>query len=194
MEIIGHRGAMGLATENSLDGISKALSFKADVIELDVRMQTGILVLSHGPINKTQVYCPLAQALNQVTGKAPLNLEIKESRVVNHLKKALEGYKGDIIFSSFKYRILQDIKKVFPDAEIANIEKWSGIRAVTEATLLDTKRIHINEKWLWSGFVHSMNKQGFKLYAYTVNSPERAKELEDWGVVGIFTDYPDRFQ
>jgi glycerophosphoryl diester phosphodiesterase len=42
--------------------------------------------------------------------------------------------------------------------------------------------------------VRSLNHKGYQLYAYTVNDKERAEELAEWGVKGIFTDYPDRFQ
>ena len=73
------------------------------------------------------------------------------------------------------------------------LEKWSGVRAIAEATLLDTDRVHINQQWLWSGFVKSMKHRGFKLYAYTVNSRDRADELKEWGIDGIFTDYPSLF-
>jgi glycerophosphoryl diester phosphodiesterase len=64
---------------------------------------------------------------------------------------------------------------------------------VAEASLLETKNIVLNHKWLWSGVVHSLKEQGFKVYAYTVNDTERAHELKSWGVDGICTDYPDRF-
>lgn len=193
MEIIGHRGARGLAPENSLLGVRRAMALDVDMIEVDIRVKNGELVLSHDQVIRSENYATLEDLLITVEGNFPLNLEIKELAVVKYLKKELQGYKGKILFSSFEFKILQAVKKVFPKAELAVLEKWSGVRAIAEATLLDTNRVHINQQWLWSGFVKSMKHRGFKLYAYTVNSRDRAEELEEWGIDGIFTDYPSLF-
>jgi glycerophosphoryl diester phosphodiesterase len=192
MEIIGHRGAKGLAKENTLASIKKAIEFKVDMIELDVRVHRSELVLSHEGTIKTQSYDSLVDALKLIGNKMPVNLEIKEQKAIKHLRAIVEKYSCDIIFSSFKFSHLQEIVDYLPNAKIAVLENWSGIRAVTHATRIGTKRIHINHQWLWSGFVHSMVNQGYDLYAYTVNTKQRAQELESWGVKGIFTDYPNR--
>lgn len=194
MEIIGHRGAKGLAPENTIDSFRKAMDFKVDVIETDIRVHDKKLVLSHEPTILTGTYTTLTDLLSLIKGSVPINLEIKEDRAIPLLKKYLKNYDGEIIFSSFDFSILQKIRKIFPNNEIAVLEKWSGIRAVAEASLLNTNRIHINQNWLWSNFVRSLKHRGYRLYAYTVNTKDRASELEEWGVDGIFTDYPDRLQ
>ena len=193
MEIIGHRGARGLAPENSLLAVRRAMSAKVDMIEVDLRVKDGEIVLSHDQVIKSERYVLLEDLLTTVDSNFPLNLEVKELEVLPLLKKELQGYKGKIIFSSFEFKILQNLKKLFPKSELAVLEKWSGVRAVAEASLLGTNRVHINQQWLWSGFVRSMKHRGFKLYAYTVNSRDRADELEEWGIDGIFTDYPTLF-
>jgi len=194
MEIIGHRGARGLAPENSLKAIRRAMSCKVDMIEVDLRVKDGEVVMSHDPVIHSEKYDLIEDALVLVDGKIPFNLEIKEIEVVKLLKQTLKDYKGEVLFSSFEYKILQELKSIFPKSPLAVLEKWSGVRAVAEATLLGTNRVHINQQWLWSGFVKSMKHRGYKLYAYTVNSRDRADELERWGVDGIFTDYPSLFK
>jgi glycerophosphoryl diester phosphodiesterase len=194
MEIIGHRGAKGLAPENTLKAIKRALACKVNMIEVDLRLRDGVIVMSHDPVIHSEKYDELEDALIEIDGDVPLNLEIKEIDVVPYLPKVLKKYKGKLLFSSFDFKILQEIKKQFPKAELAVLEKWSGIRAIAEASLLGTKRVHINQQWLWSGFVRSMKSRGYKLYAYTVNSRDRADELNEWGVDGIFTDYPSLFK
>ena len=67
--VIGHRGAKGLAPENSLESIRKAMSLGVEAIELDLRMQANVVVLSHDSTLKSQIYCPLAQALKEIGGK-----------------------------------------------------------------------------------------------------------------------------
>jgi glycerophosphoryl diester phosphodiesterase len=111
MKIVGHRGAAGLAQENSLDAITKALKVGVDIIELDVRLQSGVAVLSHDPIQKQQVYTTLKHALNEVNGKVPLFIEIKEAKAISQTLKTLEKYEGDVTFSSFKFGILQEVRR-----------------------------------------------------------------------------------
>ena len=193
MEIIGHRGAKGLAEENTIEAFKQAIKHHADMIETDVRKHNKELVLSHEATTFTGKYTKLSDLLELIKGVIPINLEIKEPEVVPLLSEQLKHYEGKIIFSSFEFGILQKIKKEFPDCELAVLEKWSGIRAITRASLLKTDRIHINQTWLWSNFVKSMHNKGYRVYAYTVNSKDRAEELKDWGILGIFTDYPDRF-
>lgn len=193
MIIIGHRGAKGLAPENTVKAIEAALTHNVDMIEVDLRLHDNKVVLSHDQTLHLGEYCLLKDALAAVKGKVPLVLEVKELRVVNKLKKIIETYKGPLTFSSKSFEILKALKLIFPKMPIAVIEKWSGVRAVAEASLLDTTEIHINHNWLWSGFVRSMKHRGYTLFAYTVNSRERAEELESWGIDGIFTDRPDKF-
>jgi glycerophosphoryl diester phosphodiesterase len=194
MEIIGHRGAAGLAPENSIDSIRQAIKHKVDMIELDVRIQAGILVLSHDPVVNGHVYCPLKQALQEIDGEIPLNLELKEIKTVKAIAKVLENYSGKVVLSSFKFNILHEVRRLLPKTDVAVLEKWSGVRGIAEASLLQTKRLHMNEKWLWSNFVQSLKKQRYKIYAYTVNTQERADELKSWGIDGIFTDFPNKIK
>ena len=50
MKIIGHRGAAGLALENTLSSIRTALHAGVDVIEIDIRLTKDLhFVLSHDP-------------------------------------------------------------------------------------------------------------------------------------------------
>lgn len=193
MIIIGHRGARGLAPENTVEAIEAGLNAGVHMIEVDLRVKNRIIVLSHDDTIRTATYTGLGTALDFLDGRVPIILEIKEAKTVPLLPDALKDYKGDFTISSKRYSILHDVKKAMPDCRLAVTEPWSGVRAIAEASLLDTTEIHINHNWLWSGFVHSLKRKGYKIYAYTVNDPERAQELSSWGVDGIFTDYPDRF-
>lgn len=193
MQIIGHRGAKGLAPENSIEALQLAIEHGVDMIEVDARLHNGSVVLSHEETYPARTYTKLEEALRIVDGRVPLNIEIKETEVVDYLPELLASYTGEVLFSSFKYGQLSAIKKLLPECNVAILEKWSGVRAVAEAELLHTKRIHIQQGWLWGSFVRSLKHRGYDIYAYTVNTHKRANELEEWGVDGIFTDYPDRF-
>ncbi|GAC1386580.1 MAG: glycerophosphodiester phosphodiesterase family protein [Candidatus Saccharimonadales bacterium] len=50
MKIIGHRGAAGIALENSLEAIRAGIAAGVDAVEIDIRMTAdGEFVLSHDP-------------------------------------------------------------------------------------------------------------------------------------------------
>lgn len=173
---------------------------KVDMIEVDVQLHENALVLAHDPVVDHGDYTTLADALKLVNGRLPINLELKAQKdveakeLVQRLKKVLKNYAGEIIISSFSYGILHEARLQLPQTELAVLERWSGVRAVTKATMLHTHRLHINDKVLWSGFVRSVKHRGYDLYAYTVNHRDRAEELESWGVDGICTDYPNLFE
>jgi glycerophosphoryl diester phosphodiesterase len=193
MKIIGHRGARGEAQENTERAVDIAISAGVDMIEVDLRLKDKVVVLSHDPITQSMEYYGLDELLARVAGKTPLNLEIKELAVVEKLVKAIEEYSGELLLSSFDYKTLQACRKLLPSIPIAVLDSWSGVRATYRAKKLNTKRIHMNQRWLWRGFISSMTQRGWQLYAFTVNSERQARVFEKAGLQGIFTDYPSRF-
>jgi len=52
--------------------------------------------------------------------------------------------------------------------------------------------IHADQQWLRPAVLFEINRAGYPLLAYTVNDPERAKTLFDFGVKSVFSDVPDR--
>ena len=51
LELHGHRGARGLAPENTLPGFAAALAIGVDVLELDLALSAdGVVVVSHDPL------------------------------------------------------------------------------------------------------------------------------------------------
>lgn len=63
--------------------------------------------------------------------------------------------------------------------------------------LILQKKIHakaINPKYstLTKENVLKIQEQGLKIYTWTVNDPEAIKQLKEWGVDGIISDFPER--
>ena len=188
MKIIGHRGARGEAPENTEAGIDIAMRAGVDMIEVDLRLVGNTIVLSHDPIVSDKIYYQLSELLKHVAGKVPLNLEIKELTVASKLPDLLNGYSGEVLLSSFDYDTLHACRKLLPCIPIAVLDSWSGVRATYRASKLNTKRIHMNQRWLWRGFIYSMTRRGWQLYAFTVNSHRQARVFEKSRLLGIFTD------
>ncbi len=193
MQIIGHRGAAGLADENSLEAINQALKLKIDAIELDVRLLNGVLILAHDEPMPSDDYIKLETALAAIPKGQQIILDIKES-IAEEVYAATKQRKNDIVYSSRSFRVLRRLREMDDSINLATIESWSSVRAVAESVIIGSKRLHLKYSWLWGSLVRSLTAQGYEVYAYTVNSRAKAAELEEWGVAGIFTDHPDRFK
>jgi glycerophosphoryl diester phosphodiesterase len=60
------------------------------------------------------------------------------------------------------------------------------------AERLGCTTVHAGHEQLRPAVVSQVRQAGYPLLAYTVNEPERAKTLFDWGVTSVFSDMPQR--
>ena len=61
-----------------------------------------------------------------------------------------------------------------------------------EVERLDCVTVHCDERRLDRATARAVIDGGYPLLAYTVNRPERARELLGWGLKAVFSDCPDR--
>ncbi len=221
MKIIGHRGARGLAPENTIASLQKALQHHVDELEFDLRVtQDRVVILHHDPyvidpngqrrVIKDCSYQNLKQhkpdlatfeeVLEHIGHRVPLYVEVKPGEpikpIVVIIKSYLkQGWKADyFLLGSFSQKTLLELDAALPRIEKIVIERWSGVRAAYRARQLGTKRISINQLWLWWGYIRPMSRNGYQLVAYTVNDPAKAKRWARHGLSAVVTDYPDRFE
>lgn len=220
MLVIGHRGARGLAPENTKAGFEAALAHNVDAIEFDVRTtKDNVAVLCHDdciragkdklPVANTDYISlqqaqpsllTLSEALDFLDNRLPIVIELKPecdiSPVLRDIEHGLRSGWHDthINLSSFDTNLLHKIKRVLPDLTYVVNERWSGVRALRRARRLDTMHITMNQRWLWRGFIASMARRGYVLSAYTVNTPSKARRWEGAGLTAVVTDFPDRYR
>ncbi|PJE80138.1 Glycerophosphodiester phosphodiesterase, cytoplasmic [invertebrate metagenome] len=139
------------------------------------------------------------------TTRLSVNLEIKSCAdtaltqmlidgVIAQLKKQWEKDRP-LLVSSFHHDVLMTLKKQMPDILVACLfeqqdteQHWIKNMEQTEATI-----IHPKNEGLTQQQILAMKARGYKINVWTVNNLNRAKELYDWGVDGIFTDIPQHF-
>lgn len=115
--VIGHRGAMGHETENTIASIKKALELKVDMIEIDVfKIASGEIVVFHDDnverltngtgnienytweeLQKLEVIgnhkIPLlTEVLDVIDKKVPLNIELKGAGTAKDVNAILQNY------------------------------------------------------------------------------------------------------
>lgn len=216
MKVIGHRGARGLAPENTIASFKKALEHNVDAIECDVHLTAdGIPVLHHDHefidpsgdkvalkdvtyqelLHHKPDLATFEEALAFVNGRVELFVEIKERVPVEKIGDMLEAYRSAghaVRVLSFDFNVLKSVKKLYPEMTLVVNEDWSGVRAAHRARKLGTKKVQLNVKSLWTGYVYSVYKAGYELAPYTVNDPKKIKRYQKY-LYGVITDYPDLF-
>jgi len=222
--IIGHRGAMGHETENSLPSIQKALEIGVDMIEIDVfRISSGELAVFHderverltnggGRIEEYNMYdmrqlilegghrIPLLQdVLKLIDNKVRLNIELKGKNTAHRVDFITQYYiknRGwspeNILVSSFDWDELRILREANPDIAIAVLTEGDPEAAIPIARELKAEAINPSYTTLTADNVQAIQTAGFKVYTYTVNAPEDISRMTDYGVDGIFIDYPER--
>lgn len=220
MKIVGHRGARGLAPENTIASLEQALAHHVDEIEIDVRItKDNIVVLNHDATlhlpnkpaftiadhtwEELRAYksdaITLDMALAYINRQVPLMIEVKPrvpiEPVVHVIKTHLaDGWSTrDILLGSFSQKTLRALHRALPQLETVVIERFSGLYAGYRARQLQTRRISMNHWFVWSGYSASLRHQGYQLYVYTLNRPAKARRLERHGLYGVITDHPERF-
>lgn len=214
MLIIGHRGAAGIAPENTLEGLSVGYASDADMLEFDVRLTADLVpILSHDArmhgawIRRTKLrdlqskgpVTTLESVLDTFFGRILLNLElkpIKDVRIVYDLiaRKCIRD-KNDwdnIIISTFHVRDLFRLRKLNPDMKLAMLLGLNPFAFVTyqrrlRLSAVGWHRLHVNNL-----AIEIAKKADIFTYVYTVNKPDAVLRFRQRGIDGVVTDYPDR--
>lgn len=129
--VIGHRGAMGHETENTLASVQKALDLGVDAIEIDVfKIESGEIVVFHD---------------DKVDRLANGGGKIEEYNIFDLNQLILDG--------NHKIPMLQDVLKLIDNKVILNIELKGANTSERVNFIMD---YYVREKgWEWSNFIIS---------------------------------------
>lgn len=214
MKIIGHRGAAGLAPENTLRAIRKGSASGADYIELDVRLtgdnklvvnhdasllrtyQVDLKISQHS-LKQLRVPCPelptLKEALRSVTANGVI-IELKDYIKPELLLSITERFtKLDIRFASFNHQTIRDIKKYSPDSFCYILEHHSPFEIINRASNMKADGIGLNYGVLNPLTYVLARRKGLHIYIYTLNRPWIARLIKlVYGDIYVCTDYPNK--
>ncbi len=220
--IIGHRGAAGELFENSLEGFEYALSLGVDMIEIDIRQNGDDLWVFHDHDLERLTGKPglfenqsepakirllngepvptLKQVLDMTWGKMPLNIEIKALDDLDLLLDLLASYPRPpadaalpwILISSFLHQSIAELRRRGCPWPLAPITTGDQLEIRAELDSISPWSWHFDNDFMNFALVDRLREQGIPSFVFTVNSVERARELRQRGVAGIFTDYPSK--
>ena len=220
MLIIGHRGASGLAPENTLEALEAGVEAGADMLEFDVRLtKDNVLVLVHDfhtyrthkklTLIRRTTYAKLLdvtngdivrleEVLDRYFGNIMLNIELKSKGSGKELVKLLKKhYIADmddwqkILISSFKTTELSAVRKLALHAQLALLHSENPFTFVAVDKLLKLSAVGFHKYYTNKLALEIAKKAGIFCYVYTVDNPISAKKYLPLGIEGIVTDRPD---
>ena len=128
-----------------------------------------------------------------------LNLELKtngcpESRLVTTVLQAIEEVafsKDRLLISSFNYQALVHLSSR-SNIQVGCLFERLPLSWRKKAKKVNAVSIHLNGKRISQGQAVKIKAAGYELYCYTVNTQAAMQQLNQWGVDGVFTDFPQR--
>ena len=218
---IGHRGAKGHVAENTLVSIKKAIDLGADGIEIDVfKCLSGEIVVFHdksldkltngtGLIEEktleelkelrvldTKEQIPtLLEVIQSIDEGIFLNIELKGRNTAEgslELVKRHVTNSDNILFSSFNWDELKDLRKLDNQIKIALVTREDPVLAINPALSLNAIAINPSYKNLNKKNTSEIYKAGLKIYTWTVNEESQINRMINLGVHGIITDFPEK--
>ena len=215
---IGHRGAKGYKPENTLASFAKAIELNVDAIELDVHLNSDgeIMVIHDETLNRTTTKTgfvsdysaselkklgipTLEEVILLVNKRCVINIEIKEAtatpKVLQLIEKSVNEQHWKYIqfqISSFNWEALSMVSIINSKIAIGVLAEASIEKALAFAIQIKAHSINPYYKLLNSENVNLIHSNGFKIYTWTVNTPEDLIFVKSLNVDGIISDFPDR--
>lgn len=221
MLVIGHRGAAGIAPENSLEAMRAGVKAGADMLEFDVRLTKDDIpvlthdfhtlrthrdtsIISHHTLaelqerTKKQPLVPLSDVLDEFFGHILLNIEIKGRGTGKKVAELIASRYikktrdwDNIMFSSFRGSELSTIRRVNDHANLALLHSENPFIFIAYHRRLHLSAVGFHRLYVNPFALEIAKRAGLFTYAYTVNRPFTALHLAEQGIDGIVTDRPD---
>ncbi|WP_165721126.1 MULTISPECIES: glycerophosphodiester phosphodiesterase family protein [unclassified Pseudoalteromonas] len=141
----------------------------------------------------------LQQLFDWNNNKYLLNIELKHTfeleRFVAQLEQNIEANKiskANILVSSFDHHQLQWLKSKLPWLKIGALTSSIPINYAKFASDLNAYSVHADKTFINKAFADDAKKRGLKIYAYTVDREQDIALMLEYGIDGIFTNYPAR--
>lgn len=143
-------------------------------------------------------YCRSQRIWMNIEIKPAPGFDVDTGRWVAHKTRARfieELRAGDLaavpLLSSFSMAALAAARDAAPDVPRACLFDTVPADWRDQAQALQAVAIHTNHKHLTPELARDIRQAGYGLFCYTVNEPERARTIMDWGVDGFCTDRID---
>lgn len=130
-----------------------------------------------------------------------VNIEIKDAgntpgdaSVVEKVVESIQSLDmvDRVIISSFNHDYLRRARAADADVVTAALVERAAPDPLALLEEIDAQSYNPGLNCIDEGTVHALRAAGFDVLVWTVNEEEDMHRLIDWGVSGIFTDFPQR--
>lgn len=224
MLIIGHRGAKGLALENTLESFGLAFDVEADVLEFDVRLTkdqklvvihdahltrthhhpvavSGMTLAELRNLSSDSLIPTLEEVLDIYFGNVMLNIEVKSrgagEAALRLIKKKYIKKTRDwdkFFISAFRGGELVRMRKISPKVNLALLHGNNPFIFIAYHRRIGLTAVGFHRLYINQFALQIAKKLGLFTYVYTVNRTAAITLLQKQGIDGIVTDYPDQFK
>ncbi len=150
-------------------------------------------------LNDGQSIPLLSEVLELCASKTKINIELKGSGTAIPVSHLLNTYfesgllkPSEIVISSFKWEELEHMRSLNSNIPIGILTEDNPLNAIEIARNLNAISINPYYKSLTQEITHKIHDADFQVYTWTVNEIEDLQRLKNWGVDGVFCNYPDR--
>ncbi len=216
MWIVGHRGAAGLAPENTLEAFVRGVAAGADVVECDVHLsRDGVPVVIHdgtlgrttggsGPVGARTL--AELQRLDAGAGQrlptlaevfaaidVPVQVEIKDPAAVGAVAAFLSGmHRAERTWVvAFDLRLLAEIGRQVPGLRTGVLCAARPADAVAACRGVGAAAFCPLHTWVDAALMAACRAAQVAVMPWTVNLPTDVLRLRELGAAAVTTDRPD---
>jgi glycerophosphoryl diester phosphodiesterase len=216
---IGHRGAAALAPENTLEALRAGIAQRCDYVEFDVLSDaSGALVLAHSRHERPADVATFEDALELLAESGVgAHVDLKQRGLEEAVATALRdhGFLERSLVSSLDWAALRDLRRYEPALRVglsypedryglSGRRTFAPLLAAGLAAMKRTLPLLIG-RWLdraaasaavvhrqlvTPSLIRSCHARGTAVWAWTVNDPDEAARLVEWGADAIISDDP----
>lgn len=151
----------------------------------------------------TGLEVPTLEEVFQKFGKnASYYIETKSPDIYPGMEKELlrlvNEYRIDkdkLLVQSFSQQSLQIMHDLDPSVNLVQLISYRSNAEISDEDIAAIKEYAVgvgpNHTYLNEEYIQKVVNSGLEIHPYTVNDKERMEQLINWGVTGMFTNFPD---
>jgi glycerophosphoryl diester phosphodiesterase len=218
MKIVGHKGAVGHAPENTIASFQKAIELGCDRTELDVRLSKDdqIIVIHDNTVDRTtngkgkvsdmtlselkKLDCELGQkipTLQEVIDickdKIDLQIELKGKNTALPVSKVItsNNIQDKVLVTSFHVDRLREIKASNSSIKVGLLFDKDPEELWNLVKQMPLEYICPKSNIVTEIMLNKAHEMGISVYAYGVNDMDAWNKMSQLGVDDIGTDFPN---